>query len=157
VFDESNMTLAEMMMLADTVSYLSDDILTKVDRASMAVSLETRAPFLSPALYSFVWGLPADQRIGRVGKPVLRGVLDKHIPKHLWDRPKAGFGIPVHQWLRGPLREWAESLLSVDSLNQAQVFEPSIVRKSWEIHLSGRQNLHAPLWNVLMLQDWLEK
>lgn len=142
------------LMACDTVSYLPDDLLVKVDRASMAASLETRAPLLSHEIARFAWSLPAHFKIrdGK-GKRVLKSVLDRHVPAAIIDRPKQGFEPPVADWLRGPLRDWAHSLLSDASLNDGLI-DPEPVRAVWEEHLKGQRNWHFELWNVLMLQSW---
>ena len=145
------------MMLADTLSYLPDDILVKVDRAAMGVSLETRAPFLDHRLFEFVWSLPLSSRVGDGGsKLLLRKILDRYLPRHLVERPKAGFALPIHQWLRGPLRDWAESLLDPIRLRDQGYFDLKVVRTAWQEHLSGQRNRQYDLWSVLMFQAWLE-
>ena len=142
-------------MLADTLSYLPDDILVKVDRAAMGFSLETRAPFLDHRLFEFVWSLPLSYRIrGKQGKSLLREVLYRHVPRALIERPKTGFSLPIGDYLRGPLREWAESLLSVERLSQEDYFDAVRVRAVWEQHLSGKFNRQYDLWSVLMFQAW---
>jgi asparagine synthase (glutamine-hydrolysing) len=145
------------MMYLDAITYLPDDILTKLDRAAMAMSLEGRLPYLDPDLVAFAWRLPMDMKIrGRKGKWLLRKLLHRYVPKELVERPKMGFGIPLDVWLRGPLREWAEALLDVSVLRQQGYFAPALVRARWEEHLSGRRNWHYHLWDVLMFQAWLQ-
>ena len=144
------------MMLYDTTNYLPDDILTKVDRASMAASLEIRVPLLDHRVVEFAWSLPLSLKIkDRVGKSVLRRVLDRHVPRDLIDRAKWGFSVPIHDWLRGPLRAWAENLLDENLLNSEEFFRPEPIMKMWEQHLSGSRNWHHQLWSVLVFQEWL--
>ena len=145
------------MMALDGLTYLPDDILVKVDRAAMAVSLETRAPFLDKHVIEFAWSLPMHfkQRDGQ-GKWLLRRLLDRYVPDHLTDRPKMGFGVPLDEWLRGPLRDWAETLLDENRLVREGFFHPSPVRQAWERHLGGRDNHGHRLWSILMFQSWLE-
>jgi asparagine synthase (glutamine-hydrolysing) len=148
---------ARRMMYLDTVTYLPNDILTKLDRASMGVSLECRAPFLDHRLIELAWRLPVRMKI-REGetKWLLRQVLHRYVPAALVTRPKTGFAIPLHEWLRGPLREWAEDLLDARRLRGEGFLDPVPVRKRWAEHLAGRHN-HTPLiWSVLMFESWLE-
>jgi len=153
--DHFDAPFAEQMMLYDLTQYLPDDILTKVDRASMAVSLEARVPLLDHHLIEFAWTLPLDWKIrGRTQKWILRQVLARHVPSSLFDRPKTGFGVPVGQWLRGPLKEWADDLLDEAALESDGIFEPGVVANTWRAHQAGDGNHEHQLWAVLMFQSW---
>ncbi|MEO8901659.1 MAG: asparagine synthase (glutamine-hydrolyzing) [Polyangiaceae bacterium] len=145
----------ERMMLTDTLAYLPDDILAKVDRASMAVSLEVRVPLLDPAIAAFAWALPEAMKLhDGTGKRVLRGVLARYVPARLFERPKVGFGIPIDEWLRGPLKEWAENALDERRLRSDGFFSVPQVRERWLEHRSGARNWAGFLWPILVFQGW---
>jgi len=150
-----DLDFASRSMLVDTATYLPDDVLTKVDRASMSVALEARTPYLNRELFGFAWALPTAMKVSATqGKVLLRELLYRHVPRALVDRPKAGFAIPVGRWLRGPLREWAESLLAPATLRGDGVLQPARVQALWSEHLSGRRDHDTALWSILMFQAW---
>jgi asparagine synthase (glutamine-hydrolysing) len=148
----------DRMTLADALSYLTDDILQKVDRAAMAVALETRVPFLDKDVVEFAARIPPGMKVrdGR-GKWLVRQVLYRHVPHNLVDRPKTGFGIPIDDWLRGPLRSWAGDLLSPARLKAEGLFSVGVVTRRMTEHMSGRSNHGYWLWNVLMAQAWRDR
>ncbi|MEK9685387.1 MAG: asparagine synthase (glutamine-hydrolyzing) [Rhodospirillaceae bacterium] len=151
------LTLVEKLMLFDALRYLPDDILTKVDRASMAVSLETRAPFLNHKVVELAWRLPQRMKMNHgQGKWILRQVLKKYLPTEIIDRPKMGFGVPIGSWLKGPLREWAETHLSENKIKIDGFFRAEKVSEVWAQHISGEKNWDHQLWGLLMFQMWYE-
>jgi len=156
LYSSDSFSETERAMLVDLLTYLPDDLLTKVDRSSMAVSLEVRSPFLDPDLFRFAWGLSDSSESGvRDGKWVLRESLQEVLPASLVDRPKQGFGVPVGDWVKGPLRSWAEDLLAPGPLAEQGYLAPDVVARCWREHLSGRVDFGDQIWAVLMFQAWL--
>jgi asparagine synthase (glutamine-hydrolysing) len=148
----------DLMTLSDALSYLTDDILQKVDRAAMSVSLETRVPFLDKDVVEFSCHVPPDMKVRNgQGKWLVRQVLDRYVPRHLIDRPKTGFGIPLDDWLRGPLKEWASDLLARERLGRQGWFDSNRVDTVWTAHQRGGGNHGSWLWNVLMAQTWSDR
>jgi asparagine synthase (glutamine-hydrolysing) len=150
------MDYASWMMLADQHTYLPDDILVKVDRAAMAVALESRVPLLDHDLVAWAWSLPLELKLrGGRGKYLLRTLLDEYVPRALIDRPKRGFAVPLAAWLRGPLRDWAEHLLEPRRLSEQGLVDVARVRQRWQEHLAGTRDAQDELWTVLTFQAWL--
>lgn len=152
------MPLAPWMMLLDQRTYLPDDILAKVDRASMAVALETRVPLLDHDLVAYAWSLPLALKLGRSGgKHLLRELLSRFVPRPLIERPKQGFAVPLDTWLRDPLRDWAEALLDEARMRREGLLDAARVRQHWRDLLAGERHLQNDLWGVLTLQAWLDQ
>ena len=150
--------ITEQMLWFDLVRYLPDDILAKLDRAAMAVSLETRVPFLDRGILDLAWRLPLDAKLrGGQTKWLLRQVLERHVPVALVERPKMGFGLPIGSWLRGVLAPWAEHLLEERRLRAQGLLDPDPIRRAWDLHRAGRRDLGYELWDVLVLQSWIDR
>jgi asparagine synthase (glutamine-hydrolysing) len=148
----------DSMMLLDTLGYLPDDILVKVDRAAMSTALETRVPFLDPDIFDFAWSLPDRfRRTNGTGKVVVRHLLGRYVPAAMWDRPKQGFGVPIGTWLRGDLKNWAEELIEPGRLRREGFLDSATVGATWSEHQDGSANRQHQLWSVLMFQSWLER
>ena len=148
----------QIMMALDYLTYLPNDILVKVDRASMASSLETRVPLLDHKLIEYAWQIPQSLKLRNgSGKWILKKILNKYVPNKLTERPKMGFGIPIESWLRGPLKDWAEDLLDEKRLQEEGYFNSKLIREKWTEHLGGKKNWHNQLWDILMFQAWKEK
>ena len=142
--------------MQDSLTYFPDDIMVKVDRAAMAVSLETRTPFTDPELMAFAWQLPLKMKIcNGKGKWLLRKVLSRYVPETLTERPKAGFEMPLGQWLRGPLKPWAADLLATETLKKQGYLNPLAVENIWNLHQSHHRDMSKQLWSILMFQSWL--
>lgn len=157
LFSGDGFTLTEMMMINDFLSYLPNDILVKVDRAAMGLSLETRVPFLNEDIISFAYSLPISMKVNNgQGKLILKNLLSRYIPNKLFQRPKQGFAVPIEHWLRGPLIDWAESLLDKSKLDSQGFLDSSAIIQKWDQHKLGKKNWQIDLWNVLMFQAWLE-
>ncbi len=154
--DGKDLAPAEWMMAADTLTYLPGDVLVKVDRAAMSASLETRAPFLDRRVVELAWRLPLSARVnGRIGKRILRDILDRHVPREIIERPKQGFAMPLDSWLRGALKDWAGDLLAPAAVKKAGLLDADAVGRLWSAHQSGRDNAGLALWSVLMLHGWM--
>jgi asparagine synthase (glutamine-hydrolysing) len=162
IWDEAALTAVPdfipRMQYYDAAQYLPDDVLTKVDRASMAVSLETRLPLLDHRVLAFAWRLPMSMRMGQGGgKWILRKLLARYVPPELFERPKMGFGVPIGAWLRGDLREWAGDLLAESRLRADGFFDPAPILAAWRTHLAGEADLSYMIWSILMFQQWLHE
>jgi len=156
--EQSNLRDMEKMMYYDSITYLPDDILCKVDRASMGVSLESRVPFLDPKISEIAWSIPSSLKVKNgKSKSILRNILYSYVPKELIERPKSGFGVPVGEWLRKDLKDWAEKLISISILEDDGIFHPEVIRNIWDEHLSGKRDWTHRLWSILMFQAWLHQ
>ena len=150
-----NISSLRRMQLADSLTYLPDDILTKVDRASMAVSLEARVPLLDHRIVEFAWSLPDDLKMrDGTGKWLLRKLLSKKVPSELWDRPKKGFSVPLAEWLRGELKDWTYALLDPVDIEQQGLLDGAVVARLLDMHQTGKADNAEPLWSLLMFQQW---
>ena len=153
-----NFTFQERMMYTDSVSYLTDDILCKVDRAAMGVSLETRVPFLDHKLASFAWTLPQSMKLRNgEGKWILKQLLYKNVPKNLMERPKIGFGLPLDIWLRTSLRKFTDNLLDKNLVKNSEILNSNEIANIWQNHKSGKQNAQFEIWNILMFTMWQDE
>ena len=146
------------MMVFDFLTYLPDDILVKVDRASMANSLETRVPYLDHKLIEYAWKIPhrLKNKNGQ-GKWILKEILKQYVPKNLTERPKMGFGVPIGTWLRGSLKDWAENLLDEKKMQEEGFLNSKLIKKKWKEHISGKKNWQHDLWDILMFQAWIRE
>lgn len=157
LWQREDRAVVDNMMLADALGYLPDDIMAKVDRATMAVGLEARAPFLDHRVAEFAMRLPMKQKIrSGSGKWLLRELLHRHVPRNLIERPKMGFAVPIDSWVRGPLRPWADALLDPVRLRREGFFRVDVIERAWKEHLSGQRNWQHFLWNILMFEAWLD-
>jgi asparagine synthase (glutamine-hydrolysing) len=148
------------MIFGDLLSYRTNDLMVKTDRASMAVALEARAPLMDYQLAEYAWRLPADMKVqGGQGKWLLRQILKKHIPENLYERPKMGFSIPLNQWLQGPLKEWANELLAPEKIKNQGLFDVDLIRDTWNNFqiCDGAQSSRKDLWTILMFQSWYKE
>jgi len=152
-----DLSLAERMMVFDSLTYMPDDILVKVDRSAMFHSLETRAPFLDPNVVQAAWRVPIEQKIeGKSGKKILKDILHRHVPSELFDRPKQGFSIPIDDWLRGELKDWAGDHLSSNNLARYPYMDAKKIRHIFDVHQTGNDNFGHQIWPFVMLMAWSE-